>query len=73
MRTPKSPALGERGLRAFELAHPLFEIFAPGEPQQAAADRDRDVIGVERAGDRKQPVAVFVLFADADGLARRAI
>ena len=67
------PGHGERGLRAFELAHPLFEILATSEPQQAAADRDRDVICVERAGDRKQPVPVFVLLADADRLTRRAV
>jgi hypothetical protein len=37
------------------------------ETQQAAVDRNGNVIGIERAGDRKQPVPVFVFLADANG------
>ena len=68
-----SPAMASAACARSSVSHPLFEILATGEPQQAAADRDRDVVGVERAGDRKQPVPVFVLLADADRLARRAV
>ncbi len=41
--------------------------------EQAFADADRDVVGVERAFDREQPIAALVLLADADRLVRGAV
>src|SRR5262249_7739861 len=41
--------------------------------KQPLADADRDIVGVERALDREEPVAVLVLLADADRLVRRAV
>ena len=41
--------------------------------QQPLADGDRDVVGVERALHREEPVAALVLLADADRLVRRAV
>ena len=41
--------------------------------QQPLADRDPDVVGIERALHRKQPLAGLVALADADGLIRRAV
>ena len=41
--------------------------------EQALADADRDVVGIERALDREQPVALLVLLADADRLVGGAV
>ena len=41
--------------------------------EQALADADRDLVGIERALDREQPVAVLVLLADADRLVGGAV
>ena len=41
--------------------------------QQPLADADRDVVRIERALDRKQPVALLVLLADADRLVGGAV
>src|ERR1700683_2419307 len=41
--------------------------------EQTLADRDRDVVGVERALDRKQPAAPLILLADADRLVGLAV
>ena len=43
------------------------------ELENTLADGDGDIVGVERALDREQPVAVLVLLADADRLVRRAV
>ena len=41
--------------------------------QQPLADADRDVVRIERALDREQPVALLVLLADADRLVGGAV
>ena len=41
--------------------------------QQPLADADRDLVGIERALDREQPVAALVLLADADRLVGGAV
>ena len=58
----------------------LSRVDAPGDLlagadalQDALADADRDVVGIERALDREQPVALLVLLADADRLIRGAV
>ena len=60
-------------LQPLEPAHARFEIVERMIFQQAPADGDGDVIGVERALDREEPVAALVLLADADRLMRRAV
>lgn len=41
--------------------------------EQPGAERDGDVVGVERAVDREEPLALFVLLADHHGLVGRAV
>ena len=41
--------------------------------QDALADADRDLVGIERALHREQPVAALVLLADADRLVGGAV
>ena len=41
--------------------------------EQPIADADRDVVGIERALDREQPVALLVALADADRLVGGAV
>ena len=41
--------------------------------EQPLADADRNFVGIERALDRKQPVALLVLLADADRLIGGAV
>ena len=38
------------------------------EAQKPLADGDGDVVGIERAFDGEEPIALFVLLADADRL-----
>ncbi len=49
------------------------ELLIRAVAQQPLADADRDVVRIERALDREQPVAVLVLLADADRLVGGAV
>ena len=49
------------------------ELVVGAVAQQPLADADGDVVGIERALDREQPVAVLVLLADADRLIGGAV
>ncbi len=66
--------LGEPALRFLELCHARRDRFVrPDALEDAFADADCDFIGIERALDGEQPVALLVAFADADGLVGAAI
>ena len=65
--------LGERALRTLEPRHVGRQFLVGGDTQEAFADADRDVVGIERALDREQPVALLVLLADADRLIGGAV
>ena len=56
--------VGEHGLRLFEAAHALLELFVAMIAQNARADRNRNVVRIERGLDREQPVGVLVFLAD---------
>ena len=60
-------------LQPLQTAHTRLEILRRMIAQHATPDGDGDVVGVERALNRKEPVAALVLLADADGLMRRAV
>src|SRR4051794_3279287 len=60
---------GENALRFFQLRHPRGDLLVRSDPlQDTLANTDRDVVGIERAFDGKQPVTLLVFFADAGGL-----
>ena len=65
--------LGEAALRRGDLLQPGAERRVVAVLQQAAAQRDRDIVGVERAMDREEPVAVLVLLADHHRLVLGAV
>ena len=60
-------------LQSLEPRDAPLQLLAAVIFQQPAADGDGDVIGVERALDRKQPLAVLVFLADAQRLIGRAV
>ena len=51
----------------------LGEILVVASGEQPLADADRDLVGIERALDREQPVAALVLLADAGRLVGGAV
>ena len=63
----------ERALRRLQPRDIGRQFFVRAVAQQALADTDRDVVRVERALDREQPVALLVLLADADRLIGGAV
>ena len=65
--------LGEHALRVLEPRDAAGEFVVRRVFQQPLADADRDVVGIERALDREQPVALLVLLADADRLVGGAV
>src|SRR5215471_7852577 len=65
--------LAQDALRLLEPRDPAAEVLVARIFQQALAEADRDVVGVERTLDREQPVAGFVLLADADRLVDGAV
>src|SRR5262245_58588922 len=68
------PGLGEDALRLLELGNARGDLLVGPDPlQDAFADADRDLVGIERALDRKQPVALLVLLSDADRLVGGAV
>ena len=60
-------------LRALEPRHVCRELVIVADAQQPLADADGDIVGIERALDREQPVALLVLLADADRLVGGAV
>ncbi len=65
--------LGQRLLRLLQPRHIGGDLFIGAVAQQPLADADGDVVGIERALDREQPVALLVLLADADRLIGGAV
>ena len=57
--------LAKRALRRLQPRDIGRQFVVGTGAQQPLADADRDVIGIERALDREQPVALLVLLADA--------
>src|SRR5262252_3111435 len=55
------------------MCHPRGEIVVANVAEQPFADTDRNVVRIERALDREQPVALLVLLADADRLVGGAV
>ena len=68
MRTATSVVSASALLRRFEPRDVGGEFVVGRDLQQPLADADRDLVGIERALDREQPVALLVLLADADRL-----
>src|SRR5262249_26377545 len=66
--------LGQNALRVLQSRNARRDLLVATYPlQDAIADADRDLVGIERALDREQPVALLVLLADADRLIHRAV
>ena len=65
--------LGEPALSGGDLFQPSPERRILSVLQQARAERDCDVVGIERAMDREEPLALLVLLADHHGLVRSAV
>ncbi len=66
--------LGENPLRLLELGDARGDLLVGPDPlQDPLADADRDLVGIERALHREQPVAALVLLADADRLIGGAV
>src|SRR5665213_1155755 len=64
---------GQRALSRFKPRDVRGQFTAGAKAQQPLANGDRDVVGIERALDREQPVALLVLLADADRLIGGAV
>ncbi len=64
---------GGDALQFLQPRHAAGNVVVAMEFEQPFADADRDVVGIERALDREQPVAVLVLLADADRLIGGAV
>ena len=56
----------DRALRLFQPRNPVGDLLDMPAPQHALADRDRNVMRVERALHGEQPVFLFVALADHD-------
>ncbi len=65
--------VAQHALRLLQAGDAAREVLVGRVFEQALAEADRDVVGIERRLDRKQPVAVLVLLADADRLVRGAV
>ncbi len=65
--------LGERGLRLAQPVHPVSQLRHIAVFQDAVADGDGDLVGVERALDREEPFALLVALADTDRLVGGAV
>ncbi len=66
--------VGEHGLILLQPGDPRgYLVRRADDLQDALAERDRDVVGIERALCRKQPVAALVLLADDGRLHGRAV
>ncbi len=65
--------LGQHALRLLQAVDAVLEAFVAHIVEQALADADRNLVGIERALDRKQPVAALVLLADAGRLVGGAV
>src|SRR5215469_3520063 len=66
--------LSQNSLRLLERGNPRGDLLVATDPlQDALADADRDLVGIERTLHREQPIAPLVLLADADRLVRGAI
>ena len=64
---------GECALRLFQPRHLGGDQIVVTARKNALADADRDVIGIERALDREQPIALLVLLADTGRLVGGAV
>ena len=67
------PGLGGDALEFLEPRHAGDDLVVAVIFQQPLADADRDLVGIERAFDREQPIAVFIALADAERLVRGAV
>ena len=63
----------DRALRLLQPRHLVGDLLDVAAPQHALADRDRDVVRVERALHRKQPLFLFVALADHHRRVRNAV
>ena len=75
IRNALSDVLGFRGdaLEFLQPRHASGDVVVAVIFQEPLADADRDFVRIERALDREQPVAGFVLLADADRLIGGAV
>ena len=73
VRTATSAVSASALLRLLQPRDAAGEVLVADVFQQPLADADRDVVRIERALDREQPVALLVLLADADRLVRGAV
>ncbi len=65
--------LRQHALRFLQAGDAALEVFVGDVVEQPLADADRDLVGIERALDREQPVALLVLLADAGRLVGGAV
>ena len=73
MRTATSWVCASRCCASFSRATRPFRFSSVTYFSEPLADADRDVVGIERALDREQPVALLVLLADDGRLVRGAV
>ena len=73
MRCATSCVSARDALEFLEPRHALGDVVVAVVFEQPLADADRDFVGIERALDREQPVALLVLLADADRLVGGAV
>src|SRR5258705_6251884 len=60
--------------RSLQRGNPCCDLLVGTDPlQNALADADRNLVGIERALHREQPIAALVLLADADRLVGGAV
>src|ERR1700730_10383895 len=65
--------LRESPLKFLKGAHFARELFVGAEPEQAFAQGNGNVVGIQRPLYRKQPIALFVFLADTDRLIAGAV
>ncbi len=73
MRWATSLAASRGALQVLQPGDAAGEFVVAVIFKETVADADRDLVGIERAFDRKQPVAVLVALADADRLIGGAV
>ncbi len=73
MRWATSSGLGGDALDLLEPRDAADDLVVAVIFEQPLADADRDLVGIERALDREQPVALLVLLADAERLVGGAV
>ena len=73
VRVATSLVVDEHLLRMAKPRHAAAQVVVVVIGEQALADGDGDVVGIERALHREEPAALLVLLADADRLVGGAV